>query len=84
MTKFAVWALLMVAYRVCAPVGWVVAVAVLVTHVCQPPVEATGMLASTVLVGEPVRSWMVPVVPLSDDRRAPRVSVPAPPKSTLS
>jgi hypothetical protein len=42
------------------------------------------MLASTVPVADPVRTWMVPVVPLSEATRAPSVIAPAAPRSTLS
>lgn len=73
----------MTAKTVCAPAGWVAAVAVSVTQFCQPPVAVIGNWASSGPVADPVRSSTLPV-PMAEETRAVTVSAPAAPRSTPS
>lgn len=59
-TKSDVDVLFMTAKTVCGPAGALDALAVTVVHFCQPPVWATGKLASSVPVCVPRRSSTAP------------------------
>jgi hypothetical protein len=71
-TKSDVEVLFMTAKTVCVPAGTEDAFAVTVFHFCQPPVPATGKLASSSPSCAPRRNSTVPPAVLSEATRAVR------------